>query len=186
MQALREGKFPTFPGRDETWRLTDRAERELGKVGLRIQGHPNIFPNLWIASGGTQLSLRIPKGPLVTEIWWFTLVDKNLPDDKHRLVVTNANHVFGPAGLLEQEDGENWDQSTRGTLGTVSKRYPLNFAMNNGHGEVIEDETGPPHIVANINEHPQLWTYRAWAEWMSADSWAELKANHSAVPTGVL
>ena len=77
-------------------------------------------------------------------------------------------HVFGPAGMLEQEDGENWDQSTRGTAGTVSKRYPLNYSMGLGHGEIIEEELGPPRIITGVNEHAQLWHYRAWAEWMAA------------------
>ena len=93
-------------------------------------------------------------------------------------------HTFGPAGMLEQEDGENWDQSTRGTVGTVAKRYPLNYAMNLGRGEIIEDELGPPRIDTHVNEHAQLWHYRAWAEWMAADSWADLKANHTRVPSG--
>ncbi len=30
-----------------------------------------------------------------------------------------ANHVFGPAGLLEQDDGENWSHSTRGAKGAA-------------------------------------------------------------------
>ena len=59
--------------------------------------------------------------------------------------------------MLEQEDGENWDQSTRGTAGTVARRYPLHYAMNLGRGEVIEDETGPPYIDTHVNEHAQLW-----------------------------
>ena len=33
-------------------------------------------------------------------------------------------------------------------------------------------------------EHGQLWTYKAWAEWMDAADWAELRANHSPAPTG--
>ena len=81
--------------------------------------------------------------------------------------------------MLEQDDGENWDQSTRGTKGTVARRYPLHYAMNIGRGVVIEDEQGPPHIETTLNEHPQLWHYRSWSEWMAADSWADLKTNHS-------
>jgi phenylpropionate dioxygenase-like ring-hydroxylating dioxygenase large terminal subunit len=169
---------------DQSYRDKPEAIEQLGPVGLQVLGHPNIFPNLWVASNCTQLSLRVPKGPHATEIWWFTLVDRNLPEETWTAQVASANHIFGPAGLLEQEDGENWDQSTRGTMGTVSRRFPLNFSMNRGRGEVIEDELGPPRIETNINEHPQLWTYRAWSEWMAADSWQELKANHSAVPSG--
>ena len=56
--------------------------------------------------------------------------------------------------------------------------------MNIGRGEAIEDETGPPHIISSINEHPQLWHYRCWSEWMAAGSWADLKANHSPTPEG--
>jgi hypothetical protein len=86
--------------------------------------------------------------------------------------------------MLEQEDGENWDQSTRGTQGLISRRFPLHFAMNLGHGEVIEDEVGPPRVETHVNEHAQFWTYRAWAEWMAASNWRELEANHSPPPSG--
>ena len=50
--------------------------------------------------------------------------------------------------MLEQDDGENWDQSTRGQRGVVTGRYPLNYQMGLGHGEIIDDEDGPPHIDA--------------------------------------
>ena len=29
--------------------------------------------------------------------------------------------MFGPAGLLEQDDGENWSQSTRAARGVASR-----------------------------------------------------------------
>jgi hypothetical protein len=58
--------------------------------------------------------------------------------------------------------------------------------MNIGRGEVIEDELSPPRVEASsTSEHPQLWHYRAWAAWMAADSWAELRANHP-TPQGTL
>src|SRR5262249_41367363 len=49
----------------------------MGASGVRSQGHPNIFPNLWITFGGMQMCLRLPRGPAATELWWFTLVPKN-------------------------------------------------------------------------------------------------------------
>ena len=81
--------------------------------------------------------------------------------------------------MLEQDDGENWDQSTRGQRGVISGRYPLNYQMNLGRGEIIEDEEGPTRIDAFVNEHYMLWQHRAWSEFMSAASWAELKETHS-------
>ncbi len=164
-------------GQDMSWRDEPRAKEALGPVGSRVQNHPNIFPNCWIAFPGEgQISMRMPKGPSTTEIWWFTFNDPATPLNKRAL------ETFGPAGLLEQDDGENWGESTRGMKGVISKRYPINYSMGLGHGEVIDDETGPPHIESTINEHPQLWLYRAWSEWMAADSWSQLRESHSPVP----
>ena len=41
-----------------------RAATELmGPEGVRSNGHPNIFPNLWITLCGLQMCLRLPRGP---------------------------------------------------------------------------------------------------------------------------
>ena len=52
-----------------------------------------------------------------------------------RRSIHRSNHVFGPAGLLEQEDGENWSQSTRQTNGYMSKKIPQLLKMNLGTGQ---------------------------------------------------
>ncbi|WP_091741348.1 SRPBCC family protein [Phenylobacterium immobile] len=167
---------------DERWRETPSAREALGEAGRDTRGHPNIFPNLWIASAGTQLSLRLPRGPGHCEIWWFTIIDKNLPVEQQHIRITNANHTFGPAGMLEQDDGENWDQSTRATSGVVARRYPLNFQMGKGLGTPTKPATGPNYIDTHVNEHAQFWTYRSWAEWMDAESWAALKVSRPSNP----
>jgi 3-phenylpropionate/trans-cinnamate dioxygenase alpha subunit len=94
-------------------------------------------------------------------------------------------HGFGPAGFHEMEDGENWDQSTIGCKGVISSRYPLHYAMGRNHDEIVQDELSPPRVENFINEHMQFWHYRAWAEMITADSWAELRANHSK-PVGTI
>lgn len=149
-----------------------------------VRPHPNIFPNLWISTGGQQLSLRLPRGPFETEIWWFTLVDKDLDDEERKLALKMPLHVFGPAGLLEQDDGENWAHSTRGTQGITSRRYPLHYGMGLRHDEVVDTPMGHKRIETQVNEHGQLWTYKAWAEWMDAEDWAALKRDHAPAPTG--
>jgi 3-phenylpropionate/trans-cinnamate dioxygenase alpha subunit len=155
----------------------------MGRIGIQAGGHPHIFPNMWIT--GNQVWLRLPKGPMKTELWAFLMLDKNLPREEKKRLINMAEHGFGPAGLWEQDDGENWDQSTRGMVGVVAKRAPLHYGMNLGRGEIIDEEGGPPYIETHINEHAQLWHYRSWAEWMAAMSWQDLKNNHSQ-PTGTL
>jgi phenylpropionate dioxygenase-like ring-hydroxylating dioxygenase large terminal subunit len=172
------------PAFDDSWRDTPQAAAALGEVGRNTRGHPNIFPNLWVSSGGTQLSLRLPKGAGMTEIWWFTFVRRDAEALERKIRIDSANHMFGAAGLLEQDDGENWDQSTRAMGGTIARRYPLNFAMGVGRGEPSSpSDGGPNYIETPINEHAQLWTYRAWAEWMDAENWPALQANRMSTPS---
>lgn len=171
---------------DESWRDSPHGQKELGEFGALHRGHPGIFPNLWIASSGTQLSLRLPRGPECTEIWWFTVLDKNLNEKQRREIIQRAEHFFGPTGLFEQDDGENWDQGTQASKGVVSQSLPFNISMNFGHGKIKNDpETGIAYIDASVNEHGQFWTLQAWADWMSADDWADLEEHHS-IPVGTL
>src|SRR6476620_572117 len=172
--------------------MSTRRKRRTSNAGggsgqrrsMRSDPHPNIFPNTWMVTTNNQLLLRHPRGPLKTEVWCFTLVDRSLLEkepQRYYAAVRSASQGNGPGGMFEQEDGENWAQSTVGTTGTFARRFPLNFAMDKGHNEVISEEGGPPYVEGKINEHPQLWTWHCWADWMSADSWSELKANHAAV-----
>ena len=178
--ALTLARLPVEP-----WRFRAKAHEALGPHGIRSRGHPSIFPNVWITLNGAQLCLRIPRGPLSTELWWFTFANKNATAEQRRSLVRITTHMFGPAGLLEQDDGENWDQCTRGTIGPVARRYPLNFAMGRGHDRV-RDDGGRRCIETVVNEHGQRWTYRAWAEWMDAVDWSELRNNHSPAPSGAI
>ena len=87
----------------------------------------------------------MPKGPLSDrDLVVHAPRQDRRDDERHERHPAARIHTFGPAGMLEQEDGENWDQSTRGTVGTVARRYPLNYAMGIGRGEILEEELGPP------------------------------------------
>jgi phenylpropionate dioxygenase-like ring-hydroxylating dioxygenase large terminal subunit len=164
-----------------------RAKDLLGPVGVRSQGHPNIFPNLWVTLGGAQVCLRLPRGPNATELWWYTFVPKDAHPGLKQSIVGMANHFFGPAGLLEQDDGENWSQSTRAAKGVASRRLGQYLGMGLGHGEAapVGDKDGR-YVEGLISEHGQRWFYRGWRDWMAARDWAELAANHAPPPQGVI
>lgn len=176
---------PQWYDRSGFSRLDPHVREQLGPVGYRSLGHPNIFPNLWVALTN-QVCLRIPKGPHETELWWITLLPKSFSPEQRREAIGAATHIFGPAGLLEQDDGENWSHSTRGARGPWGQRIPLNYAMGLGHDRVTEHPSGQYSIETVVNEHGQRWTYQAWQEWMQAEDWATLKAHHSQPPRGVV
>ena len=163
------------------WRQRPEVLEALGEL-RDTRGHHHIFPNTWIIEDGAQISLRFPRGPSKTEIWWFTLVPNEFSEEDVRKLVNRSNHLFSPAGMLEQDDGENWNQATRAMKGPVAQAYPLNFAMNLGLGQATRTDSGAAYIDTNVNEHAQLWTYRAWADWMDAENWKALRLQHSAVP----
>lgn len=167
------------------WRTDPQVQAQLGPIGSRSLGHPNIFPNLWVALTN-QICLRIPRGPLETELWWITLLPKDMKPAHRRAAIATANTFFGPSGMLEQDDTENWSHSTRGAIGTVSQRQPTNYAMRLGKDRTIQDGSGQSAIESVVSEHGQRWTYQAWQEWMQAESWAELMANHSQPPQGTV
>jgi phenylpropionate dioxygenase-like ring-hydroxylating dioxygenase large terminal subunit len=162
-----------------------RLEKVMGRAGVRSLGHPNIFPNLWITLEGSQLCLRLPRGPLQTELWWFTFVPKHAPESVKQAFIRTVSHIFGPAGLLEQDDGENWQQCTRASVGALNRRYTVYIGMGLRHDEVTRDG-GQACIETVVNEHGQRWTYQAWSDWMMAKDWQALKTNHTAPPTDVV
>ena len=123
---------------DQTWRSTAQARAALGPVGMEVAGHPNIFPTTWV-SVSVQVALRIPRDPGHTEIWWFTFVDRNLPRETRDFMVTIACRIFGPGGVLEQDDGENWAQATAQTRGIASRRMKHQLTMGLGRGKVIKE-----------------------------------------------
>ena len=86
-----------------------------------------------------------------------------------------ANRVFGPAGVLEQDDGENWSQATAQSHGLASRRVKHLVNMGLGRGRVVK-EHGLARIEGITNEHGQRWTYHAWAQWMKGTSWDALRA----------
>nr|ART36879.1 D190 [uncultured bacterium] len=170
----------------DKWRLNEETQKKLGPIGHRMRGSMlNIFPNVFLPASARQLAIRMPKGPMLTELWYYTFVDKDADPEMQREQRQNSARTFGASGMLEQDDGENWDQSTRGQRGVVSGRHPLHYGMGKGRGEIINDEVNPPHIDSHINEYAQRWTYKAWQEFMSAETWDELKATHSR-PEGTL
>ena len=161
------------------WRKDPEVQKRMGPLRSKVaRSNQNVFPNLFVNSGSRELMLRNPLGSMKMEIWKTTLVDRNAPPESQRVQMHGANRHFGPAGMFEQEDGENWDQSTYGAKGIVAQRNDLNYSMGLGHGPVIEDEQGPPRIEILTNEYAQLWMYRCWAEFMDAPSWKHLREHH--------
>ena len=125
------------------WRKDPEVRSRYGTLGSKLSvAHCNIFPNVWFKVNSQIAVVHQPKGPTSTELWYFIFVDKNAP---RRSTGLEAEHdvLPRPVRLLEQDDGENWDLSTRGSITHGMRQYDLNYSMAAGHGEIIRDETAP-------------------------------------------
>jgi hypothetical protein len=54
-----------------------------------------------------------------------------------------------------------------------------------GRGDIQRTSNDVRYIDSAYSEHGQLWTWRAWADWMNATDWEALKRDHTPVPSGV-
>jgi 3-phenylpropionate/trans-cinnamate dioxygenase alpha subunit len=176
MRGLMTEMAQAQPWLSQDWRDSPEALDVLGPVGVRLNGYQSIFPSLWVANLNRQLCLRVPTGPTTTELWWFGLMRKEASVEERTAQLSRHIHTFGPAGMLEQEDGENWAQSTTQTHGLASRKIPQALKMDLGRGKVIR-EHGLARIEGVTSEHPQLWTYAAWAQYVSGVDWATIKKN---------
>ncbi|MFG0228258.1 aromatic ring-hydroxylating dioxygenase subunit alpha [Achromobacter sp. 413638] len=162
------------------WRLDPTVQARLGPVRSRVQrSNMNVFPNLFVNSGSRDLMVRHPRGPGRMEVRKTVLVDRNASEETRRMQIRSSNRHFGPAGMFEQDDGENWDQSTHGARSLAARDRDLHYAMKLGRARLTRLGDSPPLIEDLVNEHAQLWLYHCWAEFMDAASWPELRAAHT-------
>ena len=149
--------------------MIGETEALLGRFRAREVERFNctIFPNLSVSSSTAMLHVWHPRGPLKTEIWLYTLTDKNAPPEVKNDLRLAAQRHFSPSGLFEQDDMENWEQSTLASRGAVARRYPLNYQMGLGHERPVSDGTAPDRFEGLVNEINQRGFYRRWAELMA-------------------
>ncbi len=166
------------------WRTkADVVERQGPFRASVARYNANIFPNLFIID--QLLMMRNPISPNETEIRAIALFDRSAPPEVAEAQRRYAFQRFGPAGILEQDDGENWDQATSGSRIRQLRDADLNYEMALGSGTFVNDGQSPPRIESLINEHGQRWFYGSWADTLRAEDWPALVAQH-AHPTGTI
>jgi 3-phenylpropionate/trans-cinnamate dioxygenase alpha subunit len=153
--------------------ILPEMEARLGATRTRMNGlHCTIFPNFSWLNPVRTLRVWHPKGPNLMECWSFVFVDKDAPEAVKQAVRKATMAQFGPAGLAEQDDGENWGL----IAGNLSGRGPqihkleLNYAM--GLGNEGTDPQFPGTVLQHLwGEMPQRMFYNRWVEFMTRTDW---------------
>jgi nitrite reductase/ring-hydroxylating ferredoxin subunit len=138
----------------------------------------HVFPNLSCLNVGAitgdrldpYCSIRVwqPRGPGVMEIYSWLLVESDAPaefkDASRRAYILS----FGPSGMLEQDDMENWRTISRTAAGTESRAIPQFTRMGDGLGiEPIEDWPGPGTAYpTQFFDLPVMTFLNRWASYL--------------------
>ncbi len=138
-------------------------------------GHWNasIFPNCSFLYGTNTFKVWQPRGPRSLEVYTWTLVEKEMSAELKEIMHRSNAATFGTAGMLESDDGENFEECTRNNRGYVSRQDYYYTGMGQGHegphpempgvvSEVLMAETG----IRNF--------YRCWARMMNGDDWSRI------------
>ena len=154
----------------------DAITARLGEFRAKMWGSvasATIFPNFSFLPGYFTFRTFQPKGPLKTEIHAWTLVPKNMPQEIKDRFRKGSMRTFSPSGILEMDDGENWEFSTQANAGWVTRNQRLCYAMA-PEGEVEQDGL-PGHVSAGqLSDANQRHFYKKWAQMMDAESWADI------------
>ena len=134
----------------------------------------SIFPNCSYLIGDNVFKVWHPLGPDKIEIMTWTIVEKDMPDDLKRRVQVATHRMFGPAGMLESDDLDNFDFATRPNRGFVTRQGDLNLQM--GLGQEREDPVLPGVVGPFMSEMAQRGFYRAYADCLASGDWTELEA----------
>lgn len=120
----------------------------------------NFFPSTGYLHGHRTLRSWVPRGPNEVEIWAWTLIDRDAPQEVRAARKAMTARTFGPTGIFEQDDTANWVDVQRPLSGVMARRTQLNIQM----GESGELQGWPGQTDIDCSEAGSRNFYRRWLE----------------------
>ncbi|MFI6350221.1 aromatic ring-hydroxylating dioxygenase subunit alpha [Streptomyces sp. NPDC050560] len=161
--ALRE-KFPEHLDADQVLMAANTA-----------YSAGTVWPNfhwLQLMSSGTlgqkdapflNLRMEVPISPTRTRMWSWLLIDSDADPEYTKTSYETYVRTFGPGGIYDQDDMENWEDCTRASLGPAARQHTLHHKM--GLGRPV-DESWPGPGTAYRGSYGEM-TQRSWyAAWL--------------------
>lgn len=139
------------------------AERLGALQAARTSGHGTVFPNFATLAGPGLVRIWHPRGPQLTDVWSYLLVEADAPADVVDAVRVGGARSFGPSGLLEQDDSENWIQIQHNLRGFITRQTRFNVQMGL-HGEPQQMPEVPGVVRHVFCENAARGMYERWHE----------------------
>lgn len=153
------------------------AERlgQARREGPMTTGHATVFPNFSYLPVNGSIRVWHPKGPDEMEVWAWTVLDKSMPESVRNAQRLYNLRTFGPSGIFEQDDGENWSEIQAISHGWRTNTVPLNYQM--GMNSETDDGTHPGSTSELYSDSAGRRFYARWAELMNTPAWHEKKGS---------
>jgi hypothetical protein len=119
------------------------------------------------------LNVAHPRGPYSTEVWVWLDHDKDSPEALKRTKRLQATQQIQVAGMMWQDDMDNWRQVTGAGRSVVGLDYPQDISMGLGYEAPIPLLNGiaSDKLIGEINQRA---FYTRWQEFMNAESWKDI------------
>jgi 3-phenylpropionate/trans-cinnamate dioxygenase alpha subunit len=156
------------------------AVDRLGDVRGRGQIEPvagTIFPNLSFNLSPMYPNLRMwmPRGPHEMEVWVWALVDADVDEVTQATLAKGFQLLFGVSGLLEQDDGDQWQAVTAAAHSHMARNRWSSIGM--GLGREFTDPDLPGELGLLISESNLRSFYRRWQDLLRIKRWDDMPSS---------
>jgi 3-phenylpropionate/trans-cinnamate dioxygenase subunit alpha len=158
------------------WMDYDAIRARLGDAAVEgplTNGHATVFPNFSYLPVNGSIRIWHPKGPDSMEVWAWTIVDKSMPEEVREAQRLYNLRTFGPSGIFEQDDGENWSECQAIAHGFITNGVALNYQM--GMGSEREDGRHPGKTSELYSDAAGRSFYARWRTLMNTPAWHEVQ-----------
>ena len=139
-----------------------RVADSLSPAHARVNGLTfGVYPNFSFLWSNSTIRVSHPRAPGKVEYWSWWVVPKEAPDHIKAILQGNYTLMFGPGGLLEQEDSDAWMLQYKGSkLDYADKPYFYGL----GAGEETTHPDLPGKVGSCYNEHYAREFYKRWRQ----------------------
>jgi phenylpropionate dioxygenase-like ring-hydroxylating dioxygenase large terminal subunit len=153
-----------------------RMDKVLEEVEPRPYALVNglLFPNLGLMGYmsptiGRHFLLFHPRGAAEHEIWQWTMVEREAPDEVKEIATQRVYQGQHMAGVIAPDDVENFERVVEAMRAPRTWKLPLNFQAH-----LTDDHDQLPGLPGNVGAEPsevnQREFYRYWLELMTPSS----------------
>ncbi|HEY8855962.1 MAG TPA: aromatic ring-hydroxylating dioxygenase subunit alpha [Rugosibacter sp.] len=155
----------------------EKAAQRLGKSRGKewVGQHLTIFPTCSFLPGINTVRAWHPRGPNELEVWAFTVVDADAPEEIKDEMRKMGGRTFSAGGTFEMDDGENWIEIQKVLRGYKARSKPFNVESGLGMSRT-DDPDFPGNINYVIAEEAARGFYTHWQRMMTEPDWATLRS----------